>query len=124
MMPKTQSLRTNRPDGRPTNPQKRRKSEAKLQDQLDIQDLRITKKRKSERYERVVSSEFAEKTKDEKFERSILKKLRAIEALLQKPEGTLSEAQEAKCETMDSLIQDLAIVRKRISKKNVVKKPK
>lgn len=123
-MPKTQSLRTNRPDGRPTNPQKRRKSEAKLQDQLDIQDLRITKKRKSERYERVVSSEFAEKTKDEKFERSILKKLRAIEALLQKPEGTLSEAQEAKCETMDSLIQDLAIVKKRISKKNVVKKPK
>ena len=123
-MPKTQALRTNRPDGRPTNPQKRRKSESKLQEQLDIQDLRVTKKRKSERFERIVSSEFAEKTKDEKIERTILKKLRGIEALLQKSEGSLTQAQEAKCESMDSLIADLEKVRKRISKKNIVKKAK
>ncbi len=86
-----------------------------VQDRAIVQDFRVTKVQKSEKKEREVSSDSKMRshdslsTKDESYVRSLRKKLREIEVLMNKQrEGVeLKEAQLEKISTLDEIIAKL-----------------
>ena len=86
-----------------------------VQDKAVVQDFRVTKLQKGEKKEREVTSDSKMRshdslsTKDESYVRSLRKKLREIEVLMNKQgEGVeLNEAQLEKISRMDEIIAKL-----------------
>ena len=86
-----------------------------VQDKATIQDFRVTKLQKGEKKERDVTSDSKMRshdgmsTKDESYVRSLRKKLREIEVLMNKQgEGVeLNEPQLEKISTLDEIIAKL-----------------
>mmetsp|Transcript_9044 Transcript_9044/g.13590 ORF Transcript_9044/g.13590 Transcript_9044/m.13590 type:complete len:123 (-) Transcript_9044:91-459(-) len=108
----TKNLRTKRPDTRP-NEKQRRKLSRKIEESKTIQDIRVTRKRKFERKERVVTSEpqlnQSTLTEDDKVLRALKKKMRKIDNLIsrQKAGETLDEQQLESIESLDDVVAQM-----------------
>mmetsp|Transcript_24779 Transcript_24779/g.41922 ORF Transcript_24779/g.41922 Transcript_24779/m.41922 type:complete len:131 (+) Transcript_24779:75-467(+) len=107
----TKKMRTKRPDTRP-NANERRKIGKKMEAQKAIQDLRVTRKRKSEHVERVV--ERAPEVKqslpeNEKILRALRKKMRKINNLIEiQNAGTeLDDQQLALVGSLDEIVEKM-----------------
>ena len=107
----TKNRRTKRMDTRP-NGKIRTKSQRQANDQLKIQDIRVTRKLKGERKERTINREensFATLSKDEKLLRALKKKLRGINDLIEKKnQGVLLNPQQMeKITQLDTVLLDM-----------------
>ena len=112
----TKNRRSKRPDTRP-NAKTRAKAHKSFNDQLKIQDIRVTRKLKGEKKERAFQQDKSELTtlsKEEKLLRALKKKLRGINELLQKKEnGDILNAQQLeKIEQLDTVLEDMEALMK------------
>lgn len=116
----TKSRRTKRFDTRP-NAKLRAKANKQTNDKLKIQDIRVTRKLKGERKDRVTEQEqqaFAKYSKDEKLLRALKKKLRSINDLLEKKKRgeALNAEQKDKVNQLDQVLEDMEGLIKKTSK--------
>ena len=104
-------MRTKRVDTRP-NAEMRKRMQRQLEAAKTVQELRVTKKRKSERIERDVGASKMVKTNDEKFVISLKKKIKAIDELLeQQKAGKVLDAQQLlKIESLAEVLTKLESV--------------
>jgi uncharacterized protein with WD repeat len=113
----TKNPRLKRVDTRP-NEKRRRQKNSEEEEAKTIQDIRVTKKQKSEKVEREVPVQPLRDTpqiSEDKYIRALRKKLRDIDALLlkQKEGAVLDPQQLLKLETLDATLEkiDLAIAK-------------
>jgi uncharacterized protein with WD repeat len=113
----TKNPRLKRVDTRP-NEKRRRQKNSEDEEAKTIQDIRVTKKQKSEKVEREVPVQPLRDTpqiSEDKYIRALRKKLRDIDALLlkQKEGAVLDPQQLLKLETLDATLEkiDLAIAK-------------
>ena len=105
-------MRSKRPDTRPNGAQ-RRKIQKKLEAAKDIQDLRVTRKRKGETLERVAPILPLKKEnslgKEFKLIRALKKKLKSIDELIQmqKQGVQLDNQQLEKVEKLGEVMEEL-----------------
>jgi len=108
----TKTMRSKRPDTRPNGAQ-RRKIQKKLEAAKDIQDLRVTRKRKGETLERVAQILPLKKEnslgKEFKLIRALKKKLKSIDELIQmqKQGVQLDNQQLEKIEKLGEVMEEL-----------------
>ena len=113
-------MRSKRPDVRP-NAKQRMKISRKLEEEKTIQDMRVTKKQKGEKKERECQSlplrDPNQLTEDEKYVRTLKKKLKAIDDLIsrQKKGEILDEQQLEKVDKLSELLVEFESVVKATS---------
>ena len=118
-------MRAKRPDTRP-NEKQRRKISAKAESEKTIQDLRVTRKRKSEHLERIVDRNqplvIRTKKTDEtdKIIKALKKKLKAIDELISKEKRgeVLDEQQRAKIGRLDEVMSEMSEALSKYSPEN------
>ena len=113
-MPSIKNRGLHKNKGQARNAENSRTKQKKLELNTPIEEMRVTKKKASERKERSISDigqalRGKKKSDEEKYIRSLRKQLRAIEELMMKQAAgvELDEQQLMKIDRLPSLVQEL-----------------